>query len=104
MKSAGVARGNSTTTSAENRRDEILKADPYYPHTVWRALFLALLLFLSTFGLTVLLVMAFWPQEITVKLLLQPAIYAVIYSGGQLLLHRFRVGRLEDWGRISRQR
>lgn len=86
-----------------SRRQQILRADPYYPHTVLRALFMAAVTFLSTVGLSVVLILMFWPREITWDLMLTPAIFAIIYAGGQLLLHKFRVGRLEDWGRIPRQ-
>lgn len=88
---------------SQSRRQQILRADPYYPHTVLRALFLAAVTFLSTVGLSVVLILMFWPREITWDLMLVPAVYATIFAGGQLLLHKFRVSRLEHWGRIPRQ-
>ena len=101
----GSAKGAPVGASDESlsRRHEILRADPYYPHTVLRALLLAAITFLSTVGLSVVLILMFWPREITWGLMVAPGVYAIIFAGGQLLLHKFRVGRLEDWGRISRR-
>ncbi|RLZ03936.1 hypothetical protein CWC38_03175 [Kocuria tytonicola] len=75
-------------------------ADPYYPHTVLRAVFLAAVIFLAMMGLSLVLALTIWPHEIDRSSLVAPSIYAVIFAGGQLALHRFRVGRLEAWGRI----
>ena len=61
------AKGAPVGDSGESqpRRQEILRADPYYPHTVLRALLLAAITFLSTVGLSVVLILMFWPREIT---------------------------------------
>lgn len=101
----GPAPGAPVGASGESqsRRQEIMRADPDHPHTVLRALVLAAVMFLSTVGLSVVMILMFWPREITWDVMLTPAVFAIIYAGGQLLLHKFRVGRLEDWGRISRQ-
>lgn len=59
-----------------------------------------MVIFLAVLGLITVLTLTIWPHEIVRDSLVVPAIYAIIFAGGQLALRRFRVGRLEAWGKI----
>lgn len=93
---AGPAPANSGA-----RRREILRADPYYPHTAWRAVVMWLIYFFGFLGFVALLNLSIPVGDLEWGDALIPALIATASVGSQWLWRRTRVLVLENSGQIS---
>ena len=98
------ARGASVDASkkAQSRRQEILKADPYFPHTVWRAVVTWLLYFFVFLGFAALLTLIVPDREFGWYYAAYTAAFATVGTVIQILNRKARVRMLENSGQISR--
>ncbi len=101
----GPAPGAPVGASGESqsRRQEIMRADPYYPHTAMRAITMWFALALFCLGFAALATLLLPNREFGWYYVSMVAVIATTFVGGQVLLRGFRVGRLEQWGRIARR-
>ena len=83
------------------RRREILKADPYYPHTAWRAVVIWLAYFFILLGFAALLVLLIPDREFGWYYVAFTAVFATVSTTIQFLSRRARVQMLENTGQIS---
>ena len=90
--------GNPYEPSA--RRQEILKADPYYPHTAWRAVVMWLAYFLVLVGCSALVILTNPGRQMDWDDLLVPAGIVTTSIGFQYVFRSARVQQQENWGRI----
>ena len=99
----GSAQDTPTRASSESqsRRQEILRADPYYPHTGTRAIAMLLGYFFILLGFMALLDLLIPVANIKGANLLTPALIATASVGSQWLWRKARVGVLESSGQIS---
>ena len=106
---AGRGAGGSDTHDADtdgpgtraSRRQEIVKADPYYPHTGWRAVWIGLTYFLMMVGLASLIMLLTPGRVLEWDDLLVPAAVVTSSVGFQFLFRRARVQVLENMGQIA---
>ncbi|RLP61187.1 hypothetical protein D9R02_01005 [Kocuria rhizophila] len=90
--------------SAESlsRRQQILRADPYYPHTAWRAVVTWLLYFFVFLGFAALLTLIVPDREFGWYYAAYTAVFATISTVIQFLGRKARVRMLENTDQISR--
>ena len=82
------------------RRQEILRADPYYPHTAWRTVVAWLAYFFIFLGFAALLVLLIPGREFGWYYVVTTAVYATVSTAMQVLCRRARVQMLENTGQI----
>ena len=97
------ASGNASSNPYEPpaRRQEILRADPYYPHTAWRAVVMWLIYFFGFLGFVALLNLSIPVGDLEWGNALIPALIATASVGSQWLWRKTRVLVLENSGQIS---
>ena len=100
----GSAKGAPVGASAESlsRRQQILRADPYYPHTAWRAVVTWLLYFFVFLGFAALLTLIVPDREFGCYYAAYTAAFATLSTVIQILNRKARVRMLENSGQISR--
>ena len=98
------ARGASVDASkkAQSRRQEILKADPYYPHTAWRTVVTWLLYFFVFLGFAALLTLIVPDREFGWYYVACTAVFATGGTVVQIMSRKARVRMLENTDQISR--
>ena len=100
----GSAKGAPAGASGEpqSRRQEIMRADPYFPHTAWRAVVTWLLYFFVFMGFAALLTLIVPDREFGWYYAAYTAAFATVGTVIQILNRKARVRMLENSGQISR--
>ena len=100
----GSAKGAPVGASAESlsRRQQILRADPYYPHTASRAVVTWLPHFFITLAFSALLTLIVPDREFGWYYAAYTAAFATVGTVIQILNRKARVRMLENSGQISR--
>ena len=100
----GPAPGAPVGASGESqsRRQEIMRADPYFPHTAWRAVVTWLLYFFVFLGFAALLTLIVPDREFGWYYVANTAMFATVGTVIQIVNRKARVRMLENSGQISR--
>ncbi|KIC70398.1 hypothetical protein RK09_01480 [Kocuria rhizophila] len=98
------AKGAPVGASGESlsRRQQILRADPYFPHTAWRAVVTWLLYFFVFLGFAALLTLIVPDREFGWYYAAYTAVFATVGTVIQILNRKARVRMLENTDQISR--
>ncbi|RKQ35449.1 hypothetical protein C1C97_008695 [Kocuria tytonis] len=94
---------NGQSERAAERRREILRADPYYPHTVWRAVVAWLGYFFIFLGFAAFIILLVPDREFGWYYVVYTAVFATGGTGMLFLNRRARVRMLENTGQIPRE-
>lgn len=98
----GAASGSGSAPPDSGARcREILRADPYYPHTAWRAVVAWLAYFFIFLGFAALIVLMVPHREFGWYYVVTTAMFATVSIAMQFLCRRARVQMLENSGQIS---
>ncbi|MBS6029807.1 MAG: hypothetical protein KH989_03655 [Kocuria rhizophila] len=99
---SGLREGRPGGASGESRprRQEILRADPYYPHTGWRAAVAWLAYFFFFLGLTAFIILMVPDHEFGWYYVTYTAAFATFSVIIQFLSRRARSRMLENTGQI----
>ncbi|WP_327063003.1 hypothetical protein OG312_05235 [Kocuria rhizophila] len=87
---------------SQPRRQEILRADPYYPHTAWRTVVTWLLYFFVFLGFAALLTLIVPDRQFGWYYVAYTAVFATVGTAIQIVNRKARVRMLENSDQISR--